>query len=50
VNAALRQSGLTAYFLGEFTENKKRIIIKLGQGASFPEVPSDPYGSIVSGK
>jgi hydrogenase maturation factor len=50
VKAALRQSGLTAYFLGEFTENKKRIVIKLGKEESFPEVPSDPYSLIVSGK
>jgi hydrogenase maturation factor len=50
VNAALRQSGLTASFLGEFTENKGRVMVKLGKEMSFPEVPDDPYGLIVSGR
>jgi hydrogenase maturation factor len=50
VNAALRQCGLTASFMGEFTENKARVMFKLGKEISFPEVPDDPYGLIVSGK
>jgi hydrogenase maturation factor len=50
VNAALKQSGLTAYFLGEFTENKGRVIVRPGKEVSFPEVPDDPYGLIVSGR
>jgi hydrogenase maturation factor len=50
VKAALRQSGLGAYFLGEFTEKKGRTLIKFGKAAAFPEVPSDPYGLIISGK
>jgi hydrogenase maturation factor len=50
VNAALRRSGLTASFLGEFAENKRRVMVKLGKETSFPEVPDDPYGLIVSGR
>ena len=50
VNVALRQCGLTSSFLGEFTENKERVMIKLGKEISFPEVPDDPYGLIVSGR
>jgi hydrogenase maturation factor len=50
VNVALRQCGLTASFLGEFKENKGRVLFKLGKEMSFPEVPDDPYGLIVSGR
>jgi hydrogenase maturation factor len=50
VNAALRQTGLTASFLGEFTENKERIMVKLRREMPFPDVPDDPYGLIVSGR
>ena len=50
VKAALRQSGLSAYFLGEFTENKERVLIKEGKAVSFPQVANDPYASIVSRK
>ena len=50
VKAALRQSGLSAYFLGEFTENKERVLIKEGKAVSFPQAANDPYASIVSRK
>ena len=50
VTATLRQSGLSPYFLGEFTENKGRVILKSGGEMAFPEVPNDPYSRIVSGK
>ena len=50
VNAALRQCGLSAYFLGEFTETKDRVMFKRGRSSSFPEVPNDPYALIISGK
>ena len=49
-NAALKQSGLTAYFLGEFTENKGHVMAKARKEAPFPEIPDDPYGLIVSGR
>jgi hydrogenase maturation factor len=50
VTASLRQCGLTAHFLGKFTENKERIVDKLGKEMPFPEVPNDPYSLIVSCK
>ena len=50
VKKTLRQGGLTASFLGEFTENKERVMIKQGKKMSFPEVPDDPYSLIVSGR
>ena len=37
VKAALRQIGLSAYFLGEFTENKDRVLEKLGKEMLFPQ-------------
>ncbi len=50
VTASLRQCGLTAHFLGKFTENKERIVDRLGKEMPFPEAPNDPYSLIVSGK
>ncbi len=50
VMAALRQSGLSAYFIGEFTENKGRSMVKFGEETVFPNIPNDPYSRIVSGK
>lgn len=50
VKSALKQNGLTAYFLGEFTENKGRVLLKLGKETAFPEVPTDPYRLIMLGK
>ncbi len=49
VKTALKKNMLEAYFLGEFTE-KGCTLIKFGKEADFPEVPSDPYGLIVSGR
>jgi hydrogenase maturation factor len=50
VKAVLRQKGLSAYFIGEFTENKDRVMVKLGNESTFPVVPNDPYTSIISSK
>ena len=47
--SALRRSGLTAHFIGEFTESKKRLLVKSGTEMAFPELPSDPYSLILSG-
>ncbi|HMK94049.1 MAG TPA: AIR synthase-related protein [Candidatus Limnocylindrales bacterium] len=49
VNEALMRSGLTAYFMGEFTEDKACVMVKQGKEMSFPAVSDDPYGLIVSG-
>ena len=50
VKAALRHSGLSAYFLGEFTENKERVLIKEGKAMPFPQVANDPYAMLLSVK
>ena len=50
VKATLSKSGLCAHFLGEFTENKERILIKKGKETPFPQVADDPYTLILSGK
>lgn len=50
VKATLNQSGLNAYFLGEFTENKEHALIRKGKAAPFPQVADDPYTLILSGK
>ena len=50
VKAALSQLGLTACFLGEFTKNKQRALIKTGKETFFPQIADDPYALILSGK
>jgi hydrogenase maturation factor len=50
VTASLRQSGLTAHFIGKFTENKDRVLVRSGKEIAFPEVSNDPYSLILSGK
>jgi hydrogenase maturation factor len=50
VKATLKKNGLSASFLGEFTENKARILIKEGKETPFPQVTDDPYTLILSGE
>jgi hydrogenase maturation factor len=50
VKTTLSKNNLSACFLGEFTENKKRVLTKTGKETSFPQVADDPYTSILSGK
>ena len=50
VKATLAKNGLEARFLGEFTENKDRVLIKKGNETLFPQVADDPYTLILSGK
>jgi hydrogenase expression/formation protein HypE len=50
VKAALNQSGLSGWVLGEFTENKEHVLIKKGKEMSFPRVANDPYVLVLSGK
>jgi hydrogenase maturation factor len=50
VKITLAKRGLGAYFLGEFIENKKRVLIKKGKETQFPQVADDPYTLILSGK
>ncbi len=39
----LKQNGLNAYFIGEFTENKQRILVKSGKETVFPAYAEDVY-------
>lgn len=50
IKDALSQNGLSSYFIGEFTENKDRILIKNGKETAFPYTAIDPYDIILSGK
>jgi hydrogenase expression/formation protein HypE len=50
VKVALSKHGLSAYFLGEFTANPERILIRKGKEALFPQVADDPYTLLMSGK
>jgi hydrogenase maturation factor len=50
VKATLRKNGLSACFLGQFTESKERVLIKTGKETSFPQVADDPYALILSRK
>ena len=50
IKDTLRKNGLSSYFLGEFTENKDRVLIKNGKETAFPLSANDPYDMILSGK
>jgi hydrogenase expression/formation protein HypE len=50
VKATLAKNGLSAYFIGEITENKERVLIKKGKETLFPPIADDPYTLILSGK
>jgi hydrogenase expression/formation protein HypE len=50
VKATLRQSGLSGRFIGEFTENKEKVLVRNVQEVPFPQVANDPYDRILSGK
>jgi hydrogenase maturation factor len=44
----LKQQGLYAHFIGEFTENKKRILIKTEKEIAFPLTVEDAYTRLLS--
>jgi hydrogenase expression/formation protein HypE len=46
----LHKGGLEPVIIGEFAENKSRILVKNGKEAAFPEAVEDPYSMILSGK
>jgi hydrogenase maturation factor len=50
VKIVLEKIGLSACFLGEFTANKERILIKKDKEVPFPQFADDPYSQILSGK
>jgi hydrogenase expression/formation protein HypE len=50
VKGILKKNGLSAYFLGKFTANTERVLIKYGKEAQFPQIADDPYTLILSSK
>jgi hydrogenase maturation factor len=48
VRDILNRMGLEARFLGEFMEDKKKLLIQNNQEQSFPKVADDPYTRILS--
>lgn len=50
VEGALRQNNVEASFLGVFTKNMRRILLKNGKETLFPKKADDPYERILSGK
>jgi len=50
IKGILSQYGLSSYFIGEFKENKDRILIKNGKETAFPQSAKDPYDMIISAK
>ncbi|MEM3874185.1 MAG: AIR synthase-related protein [Candidatus Bathyarchaeia archaeon] len=49
VEKLLEEHNLKARFLGIFTEDKRRILVKGGKERRFPEKAEDPYERILSG-
>jgi hydrogenase maturation factor len=50
VEYTLSRCGLSACFLGQFAEDKKRILTKMEKELVFPQVAVDPYAMILAGK
>lgn len=50
VERQLRKNGVETSFLGAFTKDKRRILIKNGKETSFPSKAEDPYEKIMTGK
>ena len=49
IQKVLKSNGLSVSFMGSFTENKQRVLIKKGQKEPFPRISNDPYDLIISG-
>jgi len=47
---ALKKHGLTASYIGEFTENRERVLFKGGKKLAFPCKADDPYTMIIADK
>lgn len=50
IKKALSQTDIEASFLGFFTEDKQRVLVRNGDETSFPKRAYDPYEMILSGK
>ena len=50
VENVMRQNNVEARFLGSFTKDLRRILVKNGEETSFPKEVDDPYRKLLSGK
>ena len=50
VEDVLRQNSVEARFLGSFTKDMRRVLVKNDKKTMFPEEPDDPYAKILSAK
>ena len=50
IKQTLQKSGIQTSFLGNFTKNKNRVLIKKGKETAFPPTADDPYAKVLSGK
>jgi len=50
VETVLRQNNIESRFIGSFTEDMKRVLVKSEKEVTFPVEADDPYIKIVSGK
>jgi len=48
VTDALKNLGLTASWIGEFTKSKERTFTKDKKARAFPSQPDDPYAMILA--
>jgi len=50
VKALLSKNGLSACFIGNFTKNGDKVLLKNGKETLFPQAVDDPYARILSSK
>ncbi len=50
VETVLRQNSIEARFIGSFTEDMERVLVKSGEEAMFPRTADDPYAKVMSGE
>ena len=50
VEAVLTQNNISGRFVGEFTEDLSRVLLKKGKQTVFPTQSDDPYARIFSSK
>jgi hydrogenase maturation factor len=48
VEKLLQKFNITASFIGEFTKNKERSLVKGGNSRAFPSQADDPYTAIMA--
>ena len=50
LRAVLRQNGVVAKFLGSFSKELRRVLVKNGEERLFPREADDPYARFLSEK